>query len=129
MKQLNLEPVNNCINHLIDEKGNHYYIPNYCINDPYFEKTILKEENTALENTLKIIITDLYDNKKIELIVSSNTTGLQLKKLYFEQVTDDIDRYRTRLLFGGSEIKDDHKLYQHNLKDEYQIQLIKNLIE
>lgn len=128
---MNLEPVNNCINHLIDEKGNHYYIPNYCINDPYFEKLILKEDvaGTSAENTLKVFITDLYDNKKIELVVSSNTTGLQLKKLYFEHNTDDIDRYRTRLLFGGSEIKDEHKLYQHNLKDEYQIQLIKNLIE
>jgi hypothetical protein len=32
------------INFLIDEFGNEYRIPNYCINDPYFEKNLLDLE-------------------------------------------------------------------------------------
>ena len=40
---------NGCINHLIDEKGEEYIIPNYCINEPYFEKKMDTEK-------LKIIL-------------------------------------------------------------------------
>jgi hypothetical protein len=37
--------------------------------------------------------------------------------------------YSLRLFFGGGEIADDHKLFQHNLKDDYTIQVIKRQIE
>ena len=71
----------------------------------------------------------MYENKKIEVEVGSCTTGAELKKVYYKKSGEDVTNYRTRLFFGGTEIKDDHKLYQHNLKNEYQIQIIKNLIE
>ena len=45
LKEYNIKPVNGCINHLVDSKGNYYKIPNYCINDPYFEKIIVDENN------------------------------------------------------------------------------------
>jgi hypothetical protein len=38
LEKYNLKCVDGCINHIVDEQGNDYYIPNYCINDPYFEK-------------------------------------------------------------------------------------------
>lgn len=38
LRQFHLTPVDKCINHLVDSNHNHYYIPNFCINDPYFEK-------------------------------------------------------------------------------------------
>jgi hypothetical protein len=34
-----------------------------------------------------------------------------------------------RLFFGGAEIQDDHKLYQHNLKDDYIVQILKKPID
>ena len=40
LEEYGIKPVNGCINHLVDSKGNYYKIPNYCINDPYFEKII-----------------------------------------------------------------------------------------
>ena len=45
LEEYKIKTSNGCINHLIDSKGNHYYIPNYCINDPYYEKTVLNEKN------------------------------------------------------------------------------------
>jgi len=33
--------------------------------------------------------------------------------------------YKIRLFFGGVEIKDDHKIYQHNMKDDFTIQIMK----
>ena len=58
LKQLSLEPSQNCINHLVDEKGAHYYIPNFCINDPYFEKQI--KEDTVLNHKEKILKVFIY---------------------------------------------------------------------
>ena len=36
--------------HLIDKNGEHYFIPNYCINDPYFERQLDKKENCEEQN-------------------------------------------------------------------------------
>ena len=50
LEALNLTPMNNCMNLLYDNEKNRYYaIPNFCINDPYLQKTILQatDERTA----------------------------------------------------------------------------------
>jgi len=40
----------------------------------------------------------------------------------------DIHKYKLRLLFGGAEIKDSDYLYQHNIKNEYIIQVVRTEI-
>ena len=40
MEEYNLTTFEGCINHIVDKYGIHYIIPNYCINDPYFEKML-----------------------------------------------------------------------------------------
>ncbi len=40
----NFEVAENCINHIIGNNGEHYYVPNYCNNDPYFEKILNNKE-------------------------------------------------------------------------------------
>ena len=42
LEEYHLTTAEGCINHIIDEEGNHYHIPNYCINDPYFEKEAME---------------------------------------------------------------------------------------
>lgn len=44
LADLNLYPVRGCINHLRDKNNKHYFIPNYCINDPYFEKSLVVDD-------------------------------------------------------------------------------------
>jgi hypothetical protein len=36
----------------MDENGNQYYVPNFCINDPYFEKEF---NETKVENADKMV--------------------------------------------------------------------------
>ena len=36
----NFKLANNCVNHIIGPDGTHFHVPNYCINDPYFEKEL-----------------------------------------------------------------------------------------
>ena len=35
-----LHVIDGCINHITDNKGNHYWLPNFCINEPYMEKNL-----------------------------------------------------------------------------------------
>jgi hypothetical protein len=78
---------------------------------------------------VQIYIYDLYENKKIPFNLALSSTGKDLKKLYFEAISEDETKYKCRLLFGGSELQDDHNLFQHNIKEGFQIQIIKSIIE
>jgi hypothetical protein len=64
----------------------------------------------------------LYENKKTNFDCVDSMTGKELKDKYNETMKSEEDM---RLFFGGAEIRDEHKLYQHNLKDEYIIQILK----
>ena len=53
----NFEIAENCVNHIKEPDGEHYYAPNYCINDPYFEKELsLKDEP---EKEINLILYDV----------------------------------------------------------------------
>ncbi len=61
IKQAGLITAEGCINHLIEEyTGEHFVIPNFCINDPYFEKQIINDQDciNAIKNNevIKVII-------------------------------------------------------------------------
>ena len=55
-------------------------------------------------------------------------SGEELKQLYFSTVNLNKESYKIRMFFGGAEIHDDHKLFQYNMKDDFQIQIIKTLL-
>jgi hypothetical protein len=52
-----------------------------------------------------------------------------VKEKYKEE-NENVDKNcKIRLFFGGGEILDNHMLFQHNVKDDYTIQLIKKIEE
>lgn len=119
----NFEVADNCINHIIGANGEHYYVPNYCINDPYFEKELSTEE----ENQNKEITVYLYDNANdhsLKVKISNHDTGKKIKELFKESAKLGND-YKLRLFFSGAEIKDNEFVYQYNLKDDYKIQVMR----
>ena len=119
LEEYKIKTVNGCINHLIDSKGNHYYIPNYCINDPYYEKTVLNEKNVE-EKKIKM---KFYGEKNIEMEIGNKLRGKELKSeiKIKEKIEDD---KIIRLFYRGREIKDDDFLYNHNLNENCQIMLM-----
>jgi hypothetical protein len=124
-----LKTISGCINQLKDNKGKVYRIPNYCINDPYFEKFIESENSEKLptersQKPLKIFVYNLYENKKREIETIDDITGKQLKDLYCNLENINNDDYLIRLFFGGSEVKDDQKLYRHHIQNEYTLQIM-----
>ena len=119
-----LKTYNGCINHIIDKKGNHYIIPNYCINDPYFEREY-KIDNNIENKNLKIKLFEPLSNINTSLNISNSVSGKELKKIYCEKIGVSIDEYNLRCFFGGQEIKDNNFLYQYNLKKGFKIQVMK----
>jgi hypothetical protein len=124
-----LKTINGCLNQLKDSKGKVYKIPNYCINDPYFEKIIESEDLEKLQKErsikyLKINIYNLYENKKRKIEINDDITGKHLKEMYCNIENKNYDDYIIRLFYGGSEIKDDHKLYKHHINNDYTLQIM-----
>ena len=124
LEQYELTTAEGCINHIIDKKGNHYIIPNYCINEPYFEKSYKIDKNVK-EEIIKIRMFEPSDNVNLELKVSNLLTGNELKEKYKKKSKGDFSKFNIRLFLAGQEIKDDHFLYQHNIKSDYKIQVMK----
>ena len=113
-----IKPVNGCINHLVDSKGNHYKIPNYCINDPYFEKIIVDEKNIK-EEKIKI---KFYGWKKLEIEINNKLQGKDVKNEI--RIKEKIEEDKIiKLFYKGAEIKDEDYLYKHDLNENYPVML------
>ena len=115
--------INGYINQCTDNTKYVYNIPNYCINDPYFEKE-LEKVNFDREKSKICIFLKLNDIKE-KFIFDDDITGKEIKEEFLKRKNLDMENYfkRIRLFFGGNEIHDNEFLYQHKLKDNYSIQV------
>ena len=107
----------------VDPEGNVYRVPNYCINDPYFELELLPKSGGNNNNKLNIILLDATRTKKMNLNISENTTGKELIDLFAKQNNINLNRNIVRLLYGGGVIRNDETLYQHKVKNGQIIQV------
>ena len=123
LEQYNISLINGCINYLKDEYGNKYKIPNYCINDPYFERNIFV--NNTENKIMKIKFYSYGGKPPIILEVNIQWTAKKLKEEFLKTQKINVDK-KIRLFLCGIEIKDDEFLYQHNLNEEKPIYVIIN---
>lgn len=131
LKNHELVPIDNCLKLVQDNKGQIYRVPNWCINDPFYEKALNLERNSSVKK-IKIWIQDIYNNNdKLELDVNDDTTSLQLKQLFFESTnnSEDITTYKIRLIYKGCELKDNETIYEHSIPEGSVILLVKNKID
>ena len=118
LEHFQIEPINGCIRHCKDKEGNTYYIPNYCINDPYFERDLENSKNEPIEEKeIKVKIYKNGETKPLFLVVSNKLTGKDLKEQYRLNNLLDNDK-KIRIFIYGIEIKDEDYLYQHNLTED-----------
>lgn len=123
-----LKTKNGCINKIVDKDGNVYVVPNFCINDPYFEIQVLPNDPNR-NGSVTIFLMDSYYLRNTELQVQENTTGGELKEIYSKKYEIDLTKNSIRFIFGGAFIKDDETLYQHKLKDKYTLQVLIKTID
>ena len=112
-----------CINMCVDREGNVFKVPNYCINDPYFEIELLPKNGGNVNNLLNITLFDISNNKKININVNETTTGKEIIELYAQKNNINLNKNMIRLLFGGGIIRNDETLYQHKVKNGQMIQV------
>lgn len=120
----NFQVYKDCVNHIIGSEGEHYYVPNYCINDPYFEKE-LSNDDQGVEKKINLFLYDVSSDHKIKVTVSNQDNGAKLKELFIKDAKINEKEYKLRLFFSGSEIKDDQFLYQYKLENDFKIQVMK----
>ena len=121
--RFNFEVAENCVNHIIGSHGEHYFVPNYCINDPYFEKELKKEE--VKEKKVKLFLYDVSSDTAVEETFSNHDTGEKIKNKFIQEAKIKENEYKIRLFFSGSEIKNSDCIYQHGLEDNFKIQVMK----
>ena len=125
LEEYELSTYEGCINHIVDKNNFHYIIPNYCINDPYFEKEFQIKENVE-KKTLKLNLYEVAINKNLEVEVNNLMSGEDLKKLYCGKNNISFDEYNIRMFFAGNEILNNHYLYQYKIHNGYKIQVMKS---
>ena len=125
LEEYELSTYEGCINHIVDKNNFHYIIPNYCINDPYFEKEFQIKENVE-KKTLKLNLYEVAINKNLEVEVNNLMSGEDLKKLYCEKNNISFGEYNIRMFFAGKEILNNHYLYQYKIHNGYKIQVMKS---
>ena len=118
----NMKTLNGCINICIDNQGNIFRVPNYCINDPYFKLELLDKDESNEEN-IEIILFDVVNQKQNKLKVLDSITGGELIEIYANEENIDLNKNKIRLLFGGGIIKEDETLFQHKVKNGFSIQI------
>ena len=124
LKHFQIEPINGCINKCKDKEGNIYEIPNYCINDPYYERNIINiNVEPNIEKNLKIRFFKYGKDEPIVLEVNNKISGKELKYQYKKEEKLD-DNTKLKMLVSGVEIKDEENLYQHNLTEDKSIYVI-----
>ena len=118
----NIRTFAGCLNCCIDSVGTVYHVPNFCINDPYFELEVLPTDDENHKKKIVITILDVNNGKADDLEVNEDMTGEELKLKYAANHSIDLAKNRIRFLFGGGIIKDSEELYQHKIKKEFSIQ-------
>ena len=124
MEENNLTTFEGCINHIVDKNGVHYIVPNYCINDPYFEKEYKIDENIQKKD-LKLNLYEVANNTTTTIDTNNLISGEELKQLFCEKNNISMDDYKIRMFFAGNEILNDRFIYQYNIKNDFKIQVIR----
>ena len=120
----NFRTLDGCINMCISLEDNSIFrVPNYCINDPYFELELLPKSGGNSNNIINVILNDISRKQKINLNINENTTGEQIINYYSNKNKIDLTRNKVILLFGGGIIKKDETIYQHKVKNGDMIQV------
>ena len=86
-----------------------------------------KEEEHNNKN-LKLVIHDVYENKRVDIELNDDIKIYDIKKKFADENSIDLIDVKLRLLFGGTELQDENFLYQYNIKDGYIIQVLKIII-
>ena len=95
----------------------------YIINDPYFEKELIKSD--VEEKKINLNLIEKINNINLNEEFSNHDSGEKIKKVFIDKIKMDEKEYKLKLFFSGTEIKDNELIYQHKLKEKDNIIIFK----
>ena len=103
--------VNDTLQHLVDKQNNYYFLPNFILNEPIFEKVLVSEP--ATEKEVQILCIDVYKNERQSVgFLNTSKVGdvkAKLKGLFGYN--------KVRMVHSGCELEDDKKLFNYSVED------------
>ena len=123
LEKNNFKLKNNCVNEIIGPDGTLFYVPNFCINDPFFERELIKNNNE--EKKIKLILKDISEQISLIQEFNNNNKGIDIKNFFKEKTNLNDNEYKIRIFYCGTEIKNDKYIYEYNLKEEIPIIVMK----
>lgn len=106
-----------------------FYVPNFCICDPLFERDYesLKEEfKNKKEININIVCFYMQKNKNYQIQVTNKTRVVDAKKLFAQNAGINYNNVKIRFLFKGQELLDDNLLCYNDVEDMSKIQVVVN---
>lgn len=104
-----------------------YHIPNYCINDPFYQKDFDGYEklyDTVDDRNIKININYYNEGKEYQMKIRNKCTGFDLKHKFSKMINLDTRNNNMKLLYKGQEIEDTHCMYYHNLVEDSHVYIL-----
>ena len=90
----NMKTMEGCINMCSDNEGNIFRVPNYCINDPYFQLELLDKNESKKGENIEIKLFDIVNQKQKKLNVLDNITGEEIIQKYASEEKIDLKKMK-----------------------------------
>lgn len=125
LTSVDIQVLDGCISQTVDNEGNVYKIPNFCINDPLYKKELKKIEESGVGVNILINIVDIFNPSKSTTVkIQSNISCGELKRCFAQAKNISLEKYKIRALYNGSEVLDEHLLSQHSIGNNSKVQFV-----
>ena len=126
LEDLKLTPLHNCLNVCIDEKGNIYEIPNYCIQNPYeYNLRINDDSDDSRPSQNDIDVNVSYLKKNFSIKMSNVDTILDIKaEILNMDEFKNVEDNHISLFYKEQELQDNKEIWNYDINNESTINLI-----
>lgn len=125
LTSVDIQVLDGCISQTVDNEGNVYKIPNFCINDPLYKKELKKIEESGVGVNILINIVDIFNPSKSTTVkIQSNISCGELKRCFAQAKNISLEKNKIRALYNGCEVLDEHLLSQHSIGNNSKVQFV-----
>ena len=103
---------------LKDKQGNVFFIPNYILNEPYYERQEIKPK----DGKVTLVLVNFFENAKVKIDILSTLTVKDLMDEYVK-ITEITGNYKLRLFVNGFEMKAEEIIGSYKMNENQIVQV------
>ena len=126
LEDLKLTPLYNCLNVCVDEKGNIYEIPNYCIQNPYEYNLRINDDSDdsrPSQNDIEVNVSYLKKNFSIKMSNVDTILDIKAEILNMDEFKNVEDNHIS-LFYKEQELQDNKEIWNYDINNESTINLV-----